>query len=59
MDEAHRLHQYKIYLIWVRLRKIVKKLGLTTEADELDWIIKQSDCTILFYDAMQVVGPSE
>lgn len=31
---------------------------MTTEADELDWIIKQSDCTILFYDAMQVVGPS-
>ena len=39
-------------------KKNCEKLGLTTEADELDWIIKQSDCTILFYDAMQVVGPS-
>ena len=39
-------------------KKNCEKLGLTTEADELDWIIKQSDCTILFYDAMQVIGPS-
>ena len=25
---------------------------------ELDWILKQSDCAVLFYDSMQVVGPS-
>lgn len=39
-------------------KKNCEKLGLTTESDELDWILKQSDCTVLFYDAMQVVGPS-
>ena len=35
-----------------------KALGLTTESDELDWIMQQCDCPILFYDKMQVVGPS-
>ena len=35
-----------------------EKLGLTTESDELDWVLKQSDCAVLFYDEMQVVGPS-
>ena len=58
MDEAHRLHQYKNISYMGSFKKNCEKLGLTTEADELDWIIKQSDCTILFYDAMQVVGPS-
>ena len=58
VDEAHRLHQYKNISYMGSFKKNCEKLGLTTEADELDWIIKQSDCTILFYDAMQVVGPS-
>ena len=35
-----------------------ERIGLTTEADELDWILYQSDCAILFYDREQVVGPS-
>lgn len=39
-------------------KKNCEKLDLTTEADELDWIIKQSECAVLFYDDMQVVGPS-
>jgi len=30
----------------------------TTEADELDWILMQSKQAVLFYDSMQVVGPS-
>lgn len=59
VDEAHRLHQYKNISYMGSFKKNCEKLGLTTEADELDWIIKQSDCTILLYDAMQVVGPSE
>ena len=29
-----------------------------TDSDELDWILKQSDCAVLFYDELQVVGPS-
>ncbi len=58
VDEAHRLHQYKNISYMGTFRQNCEKLGLTTESDELDWILKQSDCTVLFYDAMQVVGPS-
>ena len=58
VDEAHRLHQYKNISYMGSFKKNCEKLGLTTDADELDWILKQSDCAVLFYDAMQVVGPS-
>ena len=58
VDEAHRLHQYKTFLTWEYLKQIVRKLGLTTEADELDWILMQSKQAVLFYDSMQVVGLS-
>ncbi len=57
-DEAHRLHQYKNISYMGAFKKNCEKLGITTESDELDWILKQSECTVLFYDAMQVVGPS-
>lgn len=57
-DEAHRLHQYKNISYMGTFKKNCEKLGLTTDADELDWALKQSKCTILFYDKEQVVGPS-
>ena len=58
VDEAHRLHQYKNISYMGSFKKNCEKLGLSTESDELDWILKQSDCAVLFYDSMQVVGPS-
>lgn len=58
VDEAHRLHQYKNISFMGPFKKNCEKLGLSTESDELDWILKQSDCAVLFYDSMQVVGPS-
>jgi DUF2075 family protein/DNA replication protein DnaC len=58
VDEAHRLHQYKNISYMGTFKKNCEELGLTTEADELDWVLKQSDTTVLFYDSMQVVGPS-
>lgn len=58
VDEAHRLHQYKNISYMGTFKQNCEKLGLTTEADELDWILKQSDQAVLFYDNMQVVGPS-
>ena len=58
VDEAHRLHQYKNISYMGTFKANCEKLGLTTDADELDWILKQADCTVLFYDGMQVVGPS-
>lgn len=58
VDEAHRLHQYRNISYMGSFKKNCEKLGMTTDADELDWILKQSDITVLFYDRDQVVGPS-
>ena len=58
VDEAHRLHQYKNISYMGSFKKSAERIGLTTQSDELDWIIHQSDCTIMFYDQDQVVGPS-
>lgn len=58
VDEAHRLHQYKNISYMGPFKKSCERIGLTTESDELDWVLHQCDCPILFYDAQQVVGPS-
>ncbi len=58
VDEAHRLHQYKNISYMGAFKNSCERIGLTTESDELDWIMHQCDCPILFYDKMQVVGPS-
>lgn len=58
VDEAHRLHQYKNISYMGAFKTSCERIGLTTESDELDWILHQCKCPILFYDEMQVVGPS-
>nr|WP_295310175.1 DNA/RNA helicase domain-containing protein [uncultured Blautia sp.] len=58
VDEAHRLHQYKNISYMGTFKQNCESLGLTTESDELDWILQQADCVVLFYDSKQVVGPS-
>lgn len=58
VDEAHRLHQYRNISYMGSFKQNCERLGFTTDADELDWILKQSKCAVLFYDSMQVVGPS-
>ena len=58
VDEAHRLHQYKNISYMGVFKKNCQRIGLTTDSDELDWILHQCKCPILFYDEMQVVGPS-
>lgn len=58
VDEAHRLHQRKNIVNYKSHDDNNKKLCLPTDATELDWILKQAKCPILFFDADQVVGPS-
>lgn len=58
VDEAHRLHQYKNIVNRGSFLKNCQALGMTKDADELDWIYAQSRYTIVFYDQFQVVGPS-
>jgi len=57
-DEAHRLHQYKNIQYRGSFKKSCERIGLTTESDELDWILHQCKCAVLFYDQDQVIGPS-
>lgn len=58
VDETHRLHQYKNISYMGSFKDNCQKIGLTIEHDELDWILHQCRCPILFYDEYQVVGPS-
>lgn len=58
VDEAHRLHQYKNIVNRKAFKNSSEKLGFDLTCDELDWIYKQSDFTVVLYDALQVVGPS-
>lgn len=58
VDEVHRLHQYKNISYRGAFKKNCERIGLTTDSDELDWILHQCKCAVLFYDNLQVVGPS-
>ena len=40
VDEAHRLHQYKNISYRGAFKKSCERLGMTTDADELDWILE-------------------
>lgn len=58
VDEAHRLHQRKNITSYQAHDANNRKLNLPKDATELDWILKQVKCPILFFDTNQVVGPS-
>src|SRR5690606_15208296 len=59
VDEAHRLRQYKNISWMGAFRQNNKKLGLSDEGNELDWIMANSRNQIFFYDAAQSVKPSD
>jgi len=59
VDEAHRLRQRK-NISWMGVfTKNNKKLGLTNDGNELDWILANSTHQIFFYDYAQSVKPSD
>ncbi|MBQ8640247.1 MAG: DUF2075 domain-containing protein [Lachnospiraceae bacterium] len=58
VDEAHRLKQRKNLSSYMFYDECCRKMGLPKDATQLDWVMEQSKCTILFYDQNQVVGPS-
>lgn len=58
VDEAHRLHQRKNVMNHNTFIKTNERLGLDEYAGELDWILDQCRLPVLFYDGLQVVGPS-
>lgn len=58
-DEAHKLRRGKNLYNYGRAFKAAnERLGLDSNADELDWLLKQSEYLILFYDKKQCVSPS-
>ena len=61
VDESHRLRRrVNLGAYFGAFDKACEKLNLDkNECSELDWIIKQSDSAILFYDENQSIKPSD
>ncbi len=58
VDEAHRLKKRKNLTNYTTYDAACERIGLTNEATQLDWILSQSKCSILFYDKNQIVFPA-
>jgi len=64
VDEAHRLMKRKNLTSYGSFDDVNRKLGLPcnkeeNDGDQLDWIVKQSQIQILFYDSLQSVRPTD
>ncbi|MBC7532843.1 MAG: DUF2075 domain-containing protein [Oligoflexus sp.] len=61
VDESHRLRQrVNLGAYFGNFDKVCEKLGFDkNSASELDWVIKQSQKAILFYDRNQSIKPSD
>jgi DUF2075 family protein len=57
VDEAHRLKMCKNLSSYKVYYDACDRLGLPHSATQLDWIMKQSKCSILFFDHDQIVFP--
>ncbi len=57
VDEAHRLKMCKNLANYTTYYDACDRLGLPRTSTQLDWIKKQSKCTILFFDRDQIVFP--
>lgn len=60
VDEAHRLRRRKNLTNYRSFDDGCRRLGLDkNNADELDWILKQSTLSVFFYDEKQSVKPTD
>jgi len=59
VDETHRLSRRVNLANYPGYESTSKKLGLSKEATQLDWIMKASKQQIFFYDAKQSVIPKD
>ncbi len=57
VDEAHRLKMCKNLSSYKVYYDACDRLGLPHTATQLDWIMQQSKCSILFFDHDQLVFP--
>ena len=60
-DEAQRLRQPREAgrFYTGRMKETNRRLGLPEDSDELDWLLANSGCLILFYDRKQSVAPAD
>ncbi len=62
VDEAHRLKR-KVNLSspgeYSQFNNNNKKLGFSDSGTQLDWVLKQSDYQVLFYDEKQSIKPTD
>lgn len=59
VDEAHKLKQRKnLGTQFGNYDRINSLFGLSYDATQLDWVLTQSKLPVLFYDPLQVIGPS-
>jgi DUF2075 family protein len=61
VDESHRLRQRKSTGAYIgSFDKAARRLGLDPkETNELEWVLKQTDKAVLFYDHQQSIKPSD
>ncbi len=57
VDEAHRLKMCKNLSSYKQYYDACDRIGLPHSSTQLDWIKKQSKCSILFFDRDQIVFP--
>lgn len=58
VDESHRLKMCKNLASYNSYYEACDRIGLPHTSTQLDWIMKQSRCTILFFDKDQIVFPA-
>lgn len=59
VDEAHRLQRRKNIMGMGAYDQVNKKLGLSKEATNLDWVMRCSKNQIFFYDENQSIKPAD
>lgn len=59
VDEAHKLKQRKnLGTQFGNFDRVSGTLGFDRDCSQLDWVLDQARLPILFYDPLQVIGPS-
>lgn len=59
VDEAHKLKKRKnLGTQFGNFDKVSEMLGFDRDSSQLDWVLDQAKLPVLFYDPLQVIGPS-
>ena len=59
VDESHRLQRRKGIMGYGSYDAVNRKLGLSAESTQLEWIMKSSKYQIFFYDKNQSIKPAD